>query len=65
MAVNKSRGRREAVRRRAVAARRRVVPPEPENTPTWDEVLAAGADAGTAVSEALAEERAGRWLARW
>ena len=51
---------RETVRLRAEATGRRVTPPAPEDPPSWDEVLAAGADAGTAVSEALAEERAGR-----
>ena len=51
---------RESVRRRAEATGKRVVPPAPDETPTWDEVVAAGAEAGTAVSEALAEERAGR-----
>ena len=51
---------REAVRRRAEASGRRVVPPTPDTDPSWDEVLEAGAEAGSAVSEALAEERAGR-----
>jgi plasmid stability protein len=51
---------RDAIRRRAEAAGKRVLPPAPEETPDWDEVLAAGTEAGTAVSEALAEERAGR-----
>jgi antitoxin FitA len=51
---------RETVRRRAEATGKRVVPPAPDETPSWDEVLEAGAEAGTAVSEALAEERAGR-----
>ena len=51
---------RESMRRRAEATGRRVVPPPPDETPTWDEVVAAGAEAGTAVSEALAEERAAR-----
>ena len=51
---------RDVVRRRAEATGRRVVPPAPEETPSWDEVEAAGAEAGTAVSEALADERAGR-----
>jgi hypothetical protein len=51
---------REAVRRRAEVTGKRVVPPPPDETPTWDEVVAAGAEAGTAVSEALAEERAGQ-----
>lgn len=51
---------RETVRRRAEVAGKRVLPPAPDETPTWDEVVAAGAEAGTAVSEALAEERAGR-----
>jgi hypothetical protein len=52
--------RREAIRRRAEAAGRRVVPPVPDETPSWADVEAAGAEAGTAVSEALSEERAGR-----
>jgi hypothetical protein len=51
---------RDAVRRRAAATGRHAVPPAPEATPGWDEVVAAGIDAGTAVSEALADERAGR-----
>lgn len=51
---------REAVRRRAEATGRRVVPPAPDETPSWADVEAAGADAGTAVSEALADERSGR-----
>ena len=51
---------REIVRRRAEATGLRVVPPAPDETPSWDEVEAAGAEAGTAVSEALADERAGR-----
>ena len=51
---------RDVVRRRAEATGRRVAPPAPEETPSWDEVEAAGAEAGTAVSEALADERAGR-----
>jgi hypothetical protein len=51
---------RESVRRRAEATGRRRVPPPPDDPPTWDEVVAAGADAGTAVSEALAAERAAR-----
>lgn len=51
---------RDAVRRRAAAAGRHAVPPAPEETPSWEEVVAAGAEAGTAVSDALAEERAGR-----
>jgi hypothetical protein len=51
---------REAVRRRAEASEKRVVPPAPEEAPSWDEVAAAGAAAGSAVSDALAEERAGR-----
>jgi plasmid stability protein len=49
---------REAVRRRAEAAGRRVLPPPPDDMPTWADVDAAGVEAGTAVSEALAEERA-------
>lgn len=51
---------RAAVRRRTEATGRRVVPAAPEDPPSWDEVVAAGRDAGTAVSEALADERAGR-----
>jgi plasmid stability protein len=51
---------RETVRRRAEATGRRVVPPAPDTDPSWDEVLEAGAEAGTAVSEALAAERASR-----
>ena len=51
---------RENVRRRAEATGKRVVPPAPDETPTWDEVVAVGAEAGTAVSEALAAERARR-----
>jgi antitoxin FitA len=51
---------RETVRRRAEVAGKRVVPPAPDETPTWDEVVAAGAEAGTAVSEALVQERAAR-----
>jgi hypothetical protein len=51
---------RETVRRRAEASGRRMVPPAPDTTPSWDDVVEAGAEAGTAVSEALAEERAGR-----
>lgn len=51
---------RDVVRRRAEATGRRVVPPAPDETPSWDEVEAAGAEAGTAVSEALTDERAGR-----
>jgi hypothetical protein len=51
---------RDVVRRRAEATGRRVVPPVPEETPRWDEVEAAGAEAGTGVSEALTDERAGR-----
>jgi antitoxin FitA len=51
---------RESVRRRAETAGRRVLPPPPDETPTWADVDAAGAEAGTAVSKALAEERAGR-----
>ena len=50
----------ETVRRRAEASGRRMVPPTPDTDPSWDEVLDAGAEAGTAVSEALAAERAGR-----
>ena len=51
---------RETVRRRAEAAGKRVIPPAPDETPSWDEVVAVGVEAGTAVSEALAEERAAR-----
>ena len=51
---------RDVVRRRAEATGRRVVPPAPDETPSWEDVEAAGAEAGTAVSEALADERAGR-----
>lgn len=51
---------RETIRRRAESSGRRVVPPTPDTDPTWDDVLDAGAEAGTAVSEALAAERAGR-----
>ena len=51
---------REVVQRRAQATGMRVIPPAPDHTPTWDEVEAAGAEAGSAVSDALAEERAGR-----
>lgn len=51
---------RDAVRQRADASGRRVVVPPPDETPSWADVVAAGAEAGTAVSEALAEERTGR-----
>ena len=51
---------RETVRRRAEATGRRVIPPAPDETPSWEDVDAAGAEAGRAVSEALADERAGR-----
>ena len=34
---------RDAVRRRAEAAGRRVVPPAPDETPSWADVEAAGA----------------------
>lgn len=51
---------RDAVRRRAEASGRRVVPPAPEEAPSWADVVAAGTEAGSSVSEALAEERAGR-----
>jgi plasmid stability protein len=48
---------REAVRRRAEATGRRVVPPPPDESPSWADVIDAGAGAGDAVSRALAEER--------
>ena len=51
---------RAALRRRVEATGRRMVPAAPDDPPSWDEVVAAGAQAGTAVSDALAEERAGR-----
>jgi plasmid stability protein len=51
---------RGTVRRRAEAAGKRVVPPAPEETPSWDDVVAAGARVDSAVSDALTEERAGR-----
>jgi hypothetical protein len=50
--------RREVMRRRAEATGRRVIP-APDETPSRDEVEAAGAEAGTAVSDALADERGG------
>lgn len=51
---------RETVRRRAEVSGRRVVPPAPDTDPSWADVLDAGAEAGTAVGEALDAERAGR-----
>ena len=36
----------------------RVLPPAPAEVPSWDEVVSAGREAGTAVSQALAEQRA-------
>lgn len=51
---------RAALRRRAEATGRRMIPAAPDDPPSWGEVVAAGEEAGTAVSEALAAERAGR-----
>lgn len=51
---------REAVRARARAAGRLVVPDRPTRVPSHDEVRAIGRRLGRAVSEALDAERAGR-----
>jgi plasmid stability protein len=52
--------RRAIVRRRARAAGRLVVPPRPAQVPSREAVDRATRGAGTAVSEALAAERATR-----
>ena len=52
--------RRRALRERLRAEGRLVEPPRPENVLTLDEVLALGEGSGTAVSEALEADRAGR-----
>jgi antitoxin FitA len=51
---------RDTIRHRAEVAGRRRVPPPPEEAPSWEDVVQAGAEAGTAVSDALADDRAGR-----
>ncbi len=48
---------RVAVRRRAVAAGRLVVPAPPRRVPSRDEALAAGRGTGRSVSTELADER--------
>ncbi len=53
---------REAVRMRAQASGKRMVPPQPDELPSWADVVEAGSGAGSSVSEALAEERAGEPL---
>ena len=50
---------RDLLRARAKASGRLVVPPEPDESPSWADVVAAGMEAGSTVSAALAAERAG------
>jgi len=51
---------RDTLRARARAAGMLVVPDRPRSAPTYAELLAASEGAGSAVSEALAAERASR-----
>lgn len=53
-------GERARVRERLRRAGKLVVPPQPENPPTLDEAIESGRGAGTAVSEALEEDRNAR-----
>ncbi len=53
-------GERARLRERLRRAGKLVVPPQPENPPTLDEAIESGRGAGTAVSEALEEDRNAR-----
>lgn len=51
---------RARLKARLRAEGRLVEPPRPKRVPTWEEVVAAGKGVGTAVSDALREDRAKR-----